>query len=83
MGRSNMFLGSRRVKRGGSNASIEGDKDDWYLQNELLRPGDVVIVDDTKTYQRFSDRIFCAPQDDTIEGTQSSVFGLSCVIHCY
>jgi hypothetical protein len=85
MTRSKMFLGSRRVKRlgGGGNASIEGDKDDWYLQNKLLQPSEVVIVDDTNAYQLFGDRIFCAPQDDIIKSTQLSVSGLPCNTHCY
>ncbi|KAF8497462.1 hypothetical protein F5888DRAFT_1829389 [Russula emetica] len=64
---SKILLGSRRVKRGGGNASIGADKDDWYLQDELLRPSEVVIEDDTNAYQLFGDRIFCAPQDDIIE----------------
>jgi hypothetical protein len=71
MTRSKMFLGSRRVKRGGGNlsASIGGDIDDWYLQDELLQPSEVVIVDDTNARQLFGDRIFCAPQFKAIEGT--------------
>jgi hypothetical protein len=72
-----MFLGFRRVKRGGGNTSIGGDKD------ELLQPSEVVIIDDTNAYQLFYDRIFCAPQDDIIESTKSSVFGLPCNTHHY
>ena len=75
-------LGSRRVKRGGGNDSIGGDKDDWYFKDELLQPSEVVIVDDTNTHQLFGDRIFCAPQDDIIESTQSNVFGLPCITYC-
>jgi hypothetical protein len=80
---SKILLGSRRVKRSGGNASIGGDKDDWYLQDELLEANEVVIVDDTNAYQLFGDRIFCAPQDDIIESTQSSAFGLPCITYCY
>jgi hypothetical protein len=82
MTRSKILLGSRHVKRGGGNASIGGDKDDWYLQDELLQPSEVVVVDDTNAYQLFGDRIFCAPQFASIEGTQSNVFGLSCITYC-
>jgi hypothetical protein len=82
MKQSKILLGSRRVKRGGGNSSIGGDQDDWYLQDELLQPSEVVIVDDTNAYQLFGDRIFCAPQDDSIESTQSSVFGLLCITYC-
>jgi len=71
------------MKREGSNASIGGNKYDWDLQDDLLQPSEVVIVDDTNAYQLFGDRIFCAPQDDIIESTQSSVFGLLCVTHCF
>ena len=69
MSQSIMFLGFRRVKRGAGNASIGGDKDDWYLQDDLLQPSELVIVDDINAYQLFGDRIFCAPQDDIIEST--------------
>jgi hypothetical protein len=74
-------LGFRRMKRGGGDASI-GDKDDWYLEDELLQPSEVVIIDDTNTLQLFGDRIFCAPQDDIIESTPSNVFGLPCITYC-
>jgi Protein of unknown function (DUF3684) len=69
------ILGSRRVKR--------GDKDDRCFEDELLQPSEVVIIDDDNIYRLFGDRIFCAPQIDTIEGTQSSAFGLSCITHYY
>jgi hypothetical protein len=82
MKRSKILLGSRRVKRGGGNALIGGDKVDRYLQDELLQASEVVIVDDTNAYQLFGDHIFCAPQVDTIEGTQSNVFGLPCITYC-
>ena len=69
------ILGSRRVKG--------GDKDDRRFEDELLQPSEVVIVDDDNTYRFFGDRIFCAPQVDNIEGTQSRVFGLPSINHCY
>jgi hypothetical protein len=81
MTRSEILLGSLRVKRGSGNASIGGYKDDLYLQDKLLRPSEVVIVDDTSAYQLFGHRIFCAPQDDILEGTQSNVLGLACITH--
>jgi len=82
MAKSKILLGSRRVKRGCGNASIGDDNDDWHLQDELLQPGEAVIVDDTNAYQLFGHRIFCAPQVDIIEGTQSNVFGLPCITYC-
>jgi hypothetical protein len=81
MTQSKILLGSRRTKRGGGNASI-GDKDDWCLEDELLQPGDVVVVDDNNAYQLFGDRIFCAPQEDIIESTQSNVSGFPCITYC-
>ncbi|KAF8497460.1 hypothetical protein F5888DRAFT_1613660, partial [Russula emetica] len=67
MTRSKILLGSRRVNRGGGNALIGADEDGWFLQDELLQPSEVVIVDDPNAYQLFGDRIFCAPQEDIIE----------------
>lgn len=77
MTRSNMFLGSHRVKKDSSKVSSEGDED------ELLQPKEVVIVDDIEAYQVFGDRIFCAPQRDILEGTYSSVFDISCITHLF
>jgi hypothetical protein len=69
MKRSNVLLGSRRVKKDGGKASNEGDEDDWDLKDDLLQPNKVAIADDTNAYQLFGDRIFCAPQEDILEGT--------------
>lgn len=69
MKRSNVLLGSRRVKKDGGKTSNEGDEDDWDLQDDLLQPSKVAIADDINTYQLFGDRIFCAPQEDILEGT--------------
>jgi len=75
MTRSKILLGSRRVKRDGGDPSIGDDKEDWHLQDDLLLPSDVVIVDDTNAYQLFGDRIFFAPQDDILESTH---YALEC-----
>jgi len=69
MKRSNIVLGSRRVKKSGDKASSEGDEDDWDVRDELLEAKQVVIVDDTSAYQLFGDRIFSAPQENMLEGT--------------
>lgn len=81
MKRSDVLLGSRRVKKDGGKASNEGDEDDWDLKDELLQPNKVAIADDTNAYQLFGDRIFCAPQEDILEGAQSSYFEFSCITH--
>ncbi|KAI0299353.1 hypothetical protein B0F90DRAFT_1810632 [Multifurca ochricompacta] len=67
MKRSNILLGSRRVKSG-VKASNEGDEENWDFQDDLLQPNKVAVADDTNAYQLFSDRIFCAPQEDILEG---------------
>jgi Protein of unknown function (DUF3684) len=69
MRRANVLLGSRRVKKDSGKTSSEGDEDDWDLQDDLLQPSKVAIADDTNAYQLFGDRIFCAPQEDILEGT--------------
>ena len=69
MKRSNVLLGSRRMKKDGGKAASEGDEDDWDLEDDLLQPSKVAIADDTNTYQLFGDRVFCAPQEDILEGT--------------
>jgi hypothetical protein len=69
MKRSNIVIGSRRVKRSGNMVSSEGDEDEWDLQDELLQAKQVVIVDDASAYQLFGDRIYCAPQENMLEGT--------------
>jgi hypothetical protein len=68
MKRSNVLLGSRRVKRSGGKASNEGDEDDWDFQDDLLQPNKIAIADDNNAYQYFGDRIFCAPPEDLLEG---------------
>jgi hypothetical protein len=78
---SNVLLGSRRVKRDGGKALGEGRRQDWDFQDELLQPNEVAIVDDSNAYRLFGDRIFCAPQEDILEGIWSNVSGLSCIAH--
>ena len=68
MKRSNVLLGSRRVKGSGTKSSTEGDEEDWDLQDDLLQSNKVAIADDTNAYQLFGDRVFCAPQEDILEG---------------
>jgi hypothetical protein len=66
-----VLLGSRRVKRAGGKSSSEGDDDDWDFQDDLLQPSKIAIADDNNAYQRFGDRVFCAPQEDLLEGTHA------------
>ena len=69
MKRSNVLLGSRRLKKTGDKPLGEGDEDDWDYQDDLLLPNKVAVADDNNAYRLFGDRIFCAPQEDILEGT--------------
>lgn len=80
MKRSNVLLGSRRLKKTGDQTVGERDEDDWDIQDDLLPPNKVAIADDANAYQIFGDRIFCAPQEDILEGIPF-FFGLLCVAH--
>ena len=68
MKEANALLGTRRVRKVGGKAFGEGNQDDWDFQDEFLQPKKVAIVDDISAYRFFGDRIFCAPQEDTLEG---------------
>ena len=65
---SNVLLGSRRMKKDDGEALGEGNQEDWDFQDDLLRPNEVAIVDDTNAYRLFGHHIFCAPQEDILEG---------------
>jgi hypothetical protein len=66
---SNVLLGTRRVKKDGGKVLGGGNQDDSPLLDDLLQPNKVAIVDDTNAYRLFGHRIFCAPQEDILEGT--------------
>ncbi len=68
MKRSNVLPGSRRVKKDGGKALGGGNQEDWDFQDDLLQPSEVAIVDDTNAYRLFGHRIFCAPQEEILEG---------------
>ena len=69
------------MKKGGGNDLGGGNQDDWDFQDDFLHPNKVAIVDDINVYRLFGDRIFCAPQEDILEGIYSSSFGFSCMTH--
>ena len=80
MKRAPFLLGSRRAKRTKEKAEKvdaigdpnDMDEDEWELQFDLLKADQVVIADDTNAYQYFGDSIFCAPQEDLLEGKKES-----------
>ena len=78
---SNLLLGTRRVKKDGGKVLGGGNQNDRDLQDDLLHPNKVAIVDDTNAYQLFGHRIFCAPQEDILEGTLVEWLQSFCVTH--
>lgn len=65
------LIASRRVRRRGPEKAIDfldGDEEDWDLEYDLLAPSQVAIADDTIALQQFGEVIFCAPQEDILEG---------------
>lgn len=82
MKRSNVLLGSRRLKKTGDKTSGEGDEDDWDDQDDLLPPNKVAVADDNNAYRLFGDRIFCAPQEDILEGTRPVVLAFHAFLIC-
>ena len=72
-----ILIGSRRVRREKSGSAIEpidGDEEDWELEYNLLAPNQVAIADDTIALQQFGEDIFCAPQEDILEGEYRNKF---------
>ena len=77
-----VLVGSRRVRRqksGKATDLIDGDEEDWDLEYDLLAPNQVAIADDTIALQQFGEVIFCAPQEDILEGEYGTdVPGIPC-----
>ncbi len=80
MRKAPILFGSRRVRatkvsektrNSSGDASHDLDDDEWDTQYDLLKPGSVVVADDTNAYQIFGDAIFTAPQEDLLEGKQN------------
>ena len=66
-----ILVGSRSVRRQKSDKVLDpadGDEEDWDLEYDLLPPSRVAIADDTIALQQFGEDIFCAPQEDILEG---------------
>lgn len=71
-----ILVGSRHVQNQGSNQATDhvgGDKEDQDLEYKLLSSNQVAIVDDTIGLQQFGEDIFCAPQEDALEGEHSCI----------
>ena len=66
-----VLIGTRRVRKQRSETAtglIDGDEEDWDQEYDLLAPNQVAIADDMATLQQFGEVVFCAPQEDILEG---------------
>jgi len=70
-----VLVGSQYVRSQENNQAIvhvKGDEqwgdEDQELVYGLLAPNQVAIADDTIALQQFGEDVFCAPQEDTLEG---------------
>ena len=68
-----ILIGSRCVQRQESEDPLGDEEEGWYLEHDILTPNGVAIVDDMITFQHFGEVVFCAPQEDTLEGEHSSI----------
>jgi len=71
-----ILVGSRRIQGKRSNQTTDpvGNDEGWDLEYKLLAPNQVAIADDMIAFQQFGEDIFCAPQEDILEGEDSSVY---------
>ena len=72
-----ILIGSRRVRKQKSEKVadlLDVDEEDWDVEYDLLAPSNVAIADDTIALQQFGEVIFCAPQEDILEGEHVSAF---------
>ena len=82
MKRASILIASRRKKVVREKPSEDGEEE-WAFDDDLLKPEQVVIVDDANSYQLFGDSIFCAPQEDILEGRPSHLRGLFLTDSCW
>lgn len=70
MKKAAILLGSRRKPSQAAEKQETDDYDEegWDLQYDLLKPEQIIIVDDTHAHQAFGDSFFTAPQEDILEG---------------
>jgi len=72
-----VLIGSRRVRRQQYDQvtdHIGGDEEDQDLEYDLRAADQVAIVDDMIAFQQFGGDIFCAPQEDILEGEYGSTY---------
>jgi len=72
-----ILVGFQRVRKRNADTAtdpVDSYEEDWDLKCTLLAPNQVVIADDTIALQQFGEGIFCAPQEDILEGKYGYVF---------
>lgn len=68
-----ILVGTRRVRKYEPDKATDLiDEDDWDLEYDLLSPDQVVIADNMIVFQQFGGELFCAPQEDVLEGERNS-----------
>ena len=68
-----ILVGSRRIRRQEPDKATDlMDEEAWDLEYNLLPPDQVVVADNMIIFQQFGEELFCAPQEDVIEGKHSS-----------
>ena len=72
MKRSPVLLALQRKPRHQNKEPDNWDEDEWDIIYDLKKPSEVIIADDTHSYQAFGDSLFTAPQEDIIEGNHAN-----------
>ncbi|KAK0195282.1 hypothetical protein F5146DRAFT_1100835 [Armillaria mellea] len=68
MRRAKVLLGLKRKPKEKANIDYDDfDDDGWDTLYDLKAASDIVITDDTNAHQLFSESLFTAPQEDTLE----------------
>lgn len=73
--KAEILIGSRRVRRQESDKetdNVRGDEEEQGMEYDLLAPDKVAIADDVIILQQFGEEIFCAPQEEILEGEHDS-----------
>ena len=77
-----ILVGSQRIRREKSDKATDlSDEEAWNLEYDLLTPDQVVIADDMITFQQFGEELFCAPQEDILEGKYNSTHSTMTYTH--
>ncbi|KAF8894925.1 hypothetical protein CPB84DRAFT_1816083 [Gymnopilus junonius] len=73
MKRSPVLLALQRISRHQNKETDDWDEDEWDIIYDLKKPNEIIIADDTHSYQAFGDSLFTAPQEDIIEAFYASL----------